>query len=133
MRLYHLALAVRDRQWSLAFSARYFRFDPASARTYPDGAVIVRTPDGFALALGVDETAPRRCGVPALRVRRGFPEEAEDLRARMIAEGVVVVEEEDTEAYVLFKCLDPDGRGRGVLGTVIQAAQGPPRWPIADA
>jgi catechol 2,3-dioxygenase-like lactoylglutathione lyase family enzyme len=37
------------------------------------------------------------------------PEEARDLRARMIAEGVELVEDEDTEAYVGFKCLDPDG------------------------
>ena len=109
MRLQHLALAVRDRERSIAFYARYFRFDPASARTYPDGVVIVRDPDGFALALGVDETAPRRSGFPHFGFDVDSPEEARGLRARMIGEGVELVEDEDTEAYVGFKCLDPDG------------------------
>jgi catechol 2,3-dioxygenase-like lactoylglutathione lyase family enzyme len=59
MRLHHLALAVQDRERSIAFYARYFRFDPASARTYPDGVAIVRDPDGFALALGVERRLDR--------------------------------------------------------------------------
>ena len=108
MRLNPLALAVQDRERSIALYARYFRFDPASARTYPDGVVIVRDPDGFAPALGVDETAPPRSRFPHF----GFdvaPEEARELLARMIAEGVELVEHEDTETYVGFKCLDPDG------------------------
>jgi catechol 2,3-dioxygenase-like lactoylglutathione lyase family enzyme len=109
MRLHHLALAVQDRERSIAFYARYFRFDPASARTYPDGVVIVRDPDGFALALGVDETAPRRSGFPHFGFDVDSPQEARDLRARMNAEGVELVEDEDAEAYVGFKCLDPDG------------------------
>ena len=109
MRLQHLALAVRDRERSIAFYARYFRFDPASARTYADGVVIVRDPDGFALALGVDETAPGRSGFPHFGFDVDSPEESRDLRARMIAGGVELVEDEDSEAYVGFKCLDPDG------------------------
>jgi hypothetical protein len=35
------------------------------------------------------------------------PEEARDLRARMIAEGVELVEHEDTEAYVVSNASIP--------------------------
>jgi catechol 2,3-dioxygenase-like lactoylglutathione lyase family enzyme len=38
MRLQHLALAVRDQQRAIAFYARFFRFDPSSARTYRDAS-----------------------------------------------------------------------------------------------
>jgi hypothetical protein len=72
MRLHHLALAVRDRVWSLAFSARYFRFDPASARTYPDGVVIVRDPGRVRPRPRGRRNGAASFGIPALRVRRGF-------------------------------------------------------------
>ena len=77
MRLQHLALEVRDQQRAIDFYARFFRFDPATPRRYPDGVVILHDPDGFALALGP-------------------------------ADGVELVEDEETEGYVGFKCLDPD-------------------------
>ncbi|MFC4065839.1 VOC family protein [Actinoplanes subglobosus] len=51
MRLRHLGLPVRDHDRSLAFYARWFGFDPATATPYPDGTVIVRNADGFDLAL----------------------------------------------------------------------------------
>ena len=110
MRLQHLALAVRDQQRAIAFYARFFRFDPASARTYPDGVVIVRDPDGFALALGVED-APERdgSGFPHFGFEMDSPEEVRELRGRLVAEGSRLVEEEESETYVGFKCLDPDG------------------------
>ena len=37
------------------------------------------------------------------------PEEVRELRGRLVAEGSRLVEEEETETYVGFKCLDPDG------------------------
>lgn len=100
---------MQDQERSIAFYARYFRFDPASARTYPDGVVIVRDPDEFALALG--STKRRRLGreFPHFGFDVDLPERPRDLRARMIAEGVELVDDEDTENYVGFKCLDPDG------------------------
>jgi len=49
--LLHLGLLVRDQRRSLRFYATYFGFDPAGARHYPDGTVIVRNPQGFDLAL----------------------------------------------------------------------------------
>ena len=51
MHLRHLGLPVRDYGRSLRFYARYFEFDPVTARTYPDGTVIVRNGDRFDLAL----------------------------------------------------------------------------------
>jgi catechol 2,3-dioxygenase-like lactoylglutathione lyase family enzyme len=51
MQLGNLGLPVRDYERSLAFYARYFGFDPATARTYDDGTVIVRNADRFDLAL----------------------------------------------------------------------------------
>jgi catechol 2,3-dioxygenase-like lactoylglutathione lyase family enzyme len=110
MRLQHLALAVRDQRRAMAFYARFFRFDPATARTYPDGVVIVHDPDGFALALGVEDPAERDGpGFPHFGFEMDAPDEVRRLRARLVAAGVELVEDEDTEGYVGFKCLDPDG------------------------
>jgi hypothetical protein len=36
------------------------------------------------------------------------PEEVQALRARLVADGIELVDDEDTETYVGFKCLDPD-------------------------
>ena len=49
--LLHLGLLVRDQQRSLRFYATYYGFDPAGARRYPDGTVIVRNAQCFDLAL----------------------------------------------------------------------------------
>jgi catechol 2,3-dioxygenase-like lactoylglutathione lyase family enzyme len=105
----HLGLPVRDHERSLAFYATYFGFDPATARTYADGTVIVRNADRFDLALHptTGDTA-----VPAF-LHFGFvlpaPEEVRGLRARLEADGVPIVESDDEPALVSFKCLDPDG------------------------
>ena len=37
------------------------------------------------------------------------PEEVRELRARLVADGAKFLDDEETEAYVGFKCLDPDG------------------------
>jgi catechol 2,3-dioxygenase-like lactoylglutathione lyase family enzyme len=106
--LNHLALAVRDQQRSIEFYARYFGFDPATARTYPDGVVIVSDADGFALALGHDESVDPAAGFPHFGFGMAAPEDVRHLRARLLADGVELVEDEDEETYVGFKCLDPD-------------------------
>lgn len=108
MRLNHLALAVRDQQRSIEFYARYFRFDPATAHRYPDGVIIVNDADGFALAFGHDESPEQVPGFPHFGFEMAAPEDVRDLRARLLADGVELVEDEDAETYVGFKCLDPD-------------------------
>ena len=80
MRLRHLGLPVSDQERSLRFYATYVGFDPATARTYPDGTLIVRN---------------------AAAVRA--------LDARLRADDVAVIERADEPDLVSFKCLDPDG------------------------
>jgi catechol 2,3-dioxygenase-like lactoylglutathione lyase family enzyme len=109
MRLQHLALEVRDQQRAIDFYARFFRFDPATARRYPDGVVIVHDPDGFALALGPADSGERGSGFPHFGFEMESPDEVRRLRARLVADEVELVEDEDAETYVGFKCLDPDG------------------------
>jgi catechol 2,3-dioxygenase-like lactoylglutathione lyase family enzyme len=108
MPLNHLALAVRDQQRSIEFYARYFNFDPATARVYPDGVIIVKDGDGFALALGHDEGPALAPGFPHFGFEMAAPDEVRDIRARLVADGVELVEDEDAADYVGFKCLDPD-------------------------
>ena len=109
MRLCHLGLPVRDHDRSLRFYARYFGFDPATARSYPDGTTIVRNPDGFELALHP---------VTELTVDPGFLHfgftvadgaAVRRLRRQMELDGVPVVEVDEEPTLVSFKCLDPDG------------------------
>jgi catechol 2,3-dioxygenase-like lactoylglutathione lyase family enzyme len=107
--LRHLGLPVRDHERSLRFYATYFGFDPATARTYPDGTVIVRDPDRFDLALHpATEAAPS----PSF-LHFGFAmtgaEQVHALRRRLEADDVPVVERDDEPDLVSFKCLDPDG------------------------
>ena len=109
MRLQHLALSVRDQERAVDFYARFFRFDPSTARRYPDGVVIVHDPDGFALALGPADPEERGIGFPHFGFEMESPEEVRSLRERLVAEDVDLVEDEESETYVGFKCLDPDG------------------------
>ncbi len=108
MRLNHLALAVRDQQRSIEFYARYFGFDRSTAQTYPDGVIIVKDAHGFALAFGHDEGPARAPGFPHFGFEMAAAEAVRDLRARFIADGVELVEDEDDAGYVGFKCFDPD-------------------------
>ena len=107
--LLHLGLLVRDQPSSLRFYATYFGFDPAGARRYPDGTVIVRNSQGFDLALHPGEPPEQ---LPAF-VHFGFqlpnPDAVRALLATMDADGVSVPERWDESGYVAFKCLDPDG------------------------
>lgn len=109
MRLDHLALAVRDQRRSIEFYARYFGFDPSTARKYPDGVTIVKDSNGFALALGHDDGPARSVGFPHFGFGLHSAEAVRDLRARVLADGVELVEDENEAEYVGFKCLDPDG------------------------
>jgi catechol 2,3-dioxygenase-like lactoylglutathione lyase family enzyme len=109
MHFNHLGLPVRDEQRSQQFYSAYFGFDPATARRYPDGTVIIRNQDGFDLALhSVEHIEP----VPAFfhaGFRAEVPADVRTLLDRMEADGVPIVERDDEAGYTAFKCLDPDG------------------------
>jgi catechol 2,3-dioxygenase-like lactoylglutathione lyase family enzyme len=109
MHLSHLGLPIRDLRRSQRFYSAYFGFDSAAAQEYGDGTVIIRNADGFDLALHpVEHVEPS----PAF-LHAGFKAaQTPDVRAlleRMEADGVTIAERNDEEAYVVFKCLDPDG------------------------
>lgn len=109
MRLRHLALPVQDRERSRAFYETYFGFAAGPATAYPDGTLIIRTADGFDLALHPD---PGHGPAPAF-LHFGFAcsgrDEVTRIRARLRSGGVEIVEEDDEDDLVSFKCLDPDG------------------------
>jgi catechol 2,3-dioxygenase-like lactoylglutathione lyase family enzyme len=108
MHLNHLGLTVRDQQRSLAFYEAYFHFYTTTARTYPDGTVIVCNPDGFDLALHSGET-PRQSSFLHFGFALASPDDVHTLLARMSADGIQIVERDDEPDLVSFKCLDPDG------------------------
>jgi catechol 2,3-dioxygenase-like lactoylglutathione lyase family enzyme len=107
--LQHLGLPVGDHERSLRFYATYFGFDPATARSYPDGTVIVRNADRFDLALHPSPEAPP----PSTFFHFGFGMPDADavnaLRVRLERDGVPIIERDDEPGLVSFKCLDPDG------------------------
>jgi catechol 2,3-dioxygenase-like lactoylglutathione lyase family enzyme len=109
MHFNHLGLPVRDERRSQQFYTAYFGFDPATARQYPDGTVIIRNADGFDLALHQVEHTE---SLPAF-LHAGFKApQAADVGAlldRMEADGIPILERNDEPAYTAFKCLDPDG------------------------
>jgi catechol 2,3-dioxygenase-like lactoylglutathione lyase family enzyme len=115
----HVAIVVADQQRARAFYERYFGFDAGPATMYPDGVLIVRDAAGFSLALG-----PGGGGdVPAAFDHFGFdldsPDEVRALRARLVADGVPIVEDTEEPAMVGFKCLDPDGHRVEVAWEVV--------------
>ena len=109
MHLHHLALPVRDRDRSVLFYSAYFGFDPASARSYPDGTTIVRDGDGFDLALHPVADLEDRHGFLHFGFRVSDPDVVRELRLRLERDGVPIVELDDEPDLVSFKCLDPDG------------------------
>ncbi|HET6921415.1 MAG TPA: VOC family protein [Jiangellaceae bacterium] len=99
MRLAHLGLTVTDQRRSRRFYETHFGFDARPARSYPDGTVIIQDADGFALPLHPGSAAPddeflhfgNVCADPA---------EVRTVRQRLLAAGVLLVEDEDTDSYV---------------------------------
>ncbi len=109
MSLRHLGLPVRDRDRSLRFYSTYFGFDPATATRYSDGTTIVRDAAGFDLALHPAGELPPDPTFLHFGFRSADAEDVRGLRARMLSEGVDVVEFDEEPDLVSFKCLDPDG------------------------
>jgi catechol 2,3-dioxygenase-like lactoylglutathione lyase family enzyme len=107
--LSHLGLPVRDLQRSRRFYETHFGFDAGPATECDDGVLIIRNAEGFDLALApAGEPGP----LPPF-LHFGFrlpgPEEVAGLRARLVAAGVAIREDEDQPGFRSFKCLDPDG------------------------
>ena len=109
MRLNHIGIPVREEARSVAFYAAYFGFDPATARRYPDGTVIVRNADGFDLALHPGDVPTAGESFLHFGFAAPDPEHVRGLMARMRADGVSIVEYDDEPTIVSFKCVDPDG------------------------
>ena len=100
---------MRDCGRSLNFYATYFGFDPAAARSYPDGTIIVSDPDGFDLALHPVAEVTAESGFLHFGFRVPDADAVRGLRRRMERDDVPVVEYDDEPSLVSFKCLDPDG------------------------
>jgi catechol 2,3-dioxygenase-like lactoylglutathione lyase family enzyme len=109
MRLSHLALSVRDQQRSRRFYETYFGFDAGPAQRYDDGVLIIRNADGFDLALAADPDPGPLPPFVHFGFRLADPAAVRALLARVVADGVVVVEQAWEPTLVSFKCLDPDG------------------------
>ena len=109
MHLTHLGLPVLDADRSTRFYAAYFGFDPGTAQRYPDGTVIVRNADGFDLALHAGQEAGAAQPFLHFGFRLPDPDGIRAALARMRADGVEVIEDDDEPDMVSFKCLDPDG------------------------
>jgi catechol 2,3-dioxygenase-like lactoylglutathione lyase family enzyme len=109
MDLRHLGLPVRDYERSLRFYATYFDFDPATARSYPDGTVTVSNADRFDLALHPGSERPASSTFFHFGFAMADADAVHALRARLERDGVPVIERDDEPELVSFKCLDPDG------------------------
>ncbi len=108
MRLNHLYLLVRDLELSRSFYERYLGFDGPSE--WQQETFVIRDADGFSLALTPDPEPP----VWPKSLHFGFllgddVETVRQLYARLLADGVPIVESMFQPAFGVFKFLDPDG------------------------
>jgi catechol 2,3-dioxygenase-like lactoylglutathione lyase family enzyme len=108
VRFSHVGITVTDLNRSRRFYESNFPFDPDLARSYPDGTLILRDADGFALALHPGDEA-----VADEFLHFGYtcsgPEEVRALRERLLREGEMLTDDEDSESFVSIKVTDPDG------------------------
>ena len=103
----HLALPVADQERSRRFYETYFGFGARPARLYDDRVLMLYNATGFALALGpgaVESPTWMHFGV-ALESRDAVLAHG----ARLLADGIELIEEFDEPGYVSVKCRDPDG------------------------
>ena len=105
----HLALPVTDQARSRRFYETYFGFGARPARTYDGGVLMLYDRHRFSLALGRAEEPIRLPAFLHFGVPLGSPAEVRELRDRLVADGVPIVEEWDEPDYVSVKCADPDG------------------------
>ena len=97
----HLAIPVADQERARRFYEAYLGFGARPGRHYEDGVLMLYDASGFALGLGVETLHyGTRCATP---------EEVRELRGRLDADGVPIVETYEEPAYVSVKFSDPDG------------------------
>ena len=103
----HLAIPVRDQERSRRFYETHFGFGARPARRYDDRVLMIYNAAGFALALG-----PGAAQVPEW-MHFGVALASRDAvlahRARLLSDGIELIEEFDEPDYVSVKCRDPDG------------------------
>ncbi len=116
----HLALAVSDQERSRRFYETYFGFGAEPARTYDDGVLMLYNANGFSLALGPTDEEIRLPRFLHFGVHMPSSQSVHELRDRLAADGVEIVEEWEEPEYVSVKCKDPDGY-------VVEAAWEPDR------
>lgn len=109
MDLSHLGLPVLDLDRSLRFYSTYLGFDPATATGYPDGTTIIRNARGFDLALHPTTEPPPPVRFLHFGFRVGAADHVRELRERLEADNVSIVERDEEPDFISFKCLDPDG------------------------
>jgi catechol 2,3-dioxygenase-like lactoylglutathione lyase family enzyme len=109
MHLSHLGLPVHDVRRSLDFYEVHFGIERATARSYPDGTVIVRNQDGFDLALHPADAVTSHPEFLHFGFALPDADRVRAMLARLTADGVPIVESDEEPGYVAFKCLDPDG------------------------
>jgi catechol 2,3-dioxygenase-like lactoylglutathione lyase family enzyme len=105
----HLALPVADQASSRRFYETYFGFDAEPARNYDDGVLMLYNADGFSLALEPTAKPIRLPSFLHFGIHLESPEVVRAFRARLVADGISIVEEWDESEYVSVKCVDPDG------------------------
>jgi catechol 2,3-dioxygenase-like lactoylglutathione lyase family enzyme len=105
--LNHLYLRVRDLERSVAFYRGWFGFDRPEA--WQGETFVVRNADGFDLALTPDPDPPAWPAGLHFGFLLASVAEARDLRDRMAAAGVELLDAYAEPGFVVFKCLDPDG------------------------
>ena len=117
VRFSHVGITVTDLDRSPRFYESNFPFDPSLARSYPDGTLILRDADDFALALGDGFALALNPGDGARPLTSyctsttpaAAPEEVRALRERLLGAGEMLTEDEDSESFVSIKVTDPDG------------------------
>ena len=104
----HLALAVSDQARSRGFYEAYLGFE-AEPEPREDGVLMLRSPEGFSLALG--ETAEPIVLPAFLHFGIGLetPEEVRSFRDRLATDRIEIVGEWSEPNYVSVKFRDPDG------------------------
>ncbi len=105
----HLAISVADQERSRRFYETYFGFGARPARRYDDGVLMLYDESGFALALGPAVEPPPRPAWNHFGVALASASAVRELRDRLAADGVELVEQSDEPDYVSVKCRDPDG------------------------
>jgi len=105
----HLALAVSDQDRSRHFYETYFGFGAEPARWYDGGVLMLYNAEGFSLALGPTQDPIRLPAFLHFGIHLTTREAVRELRDRLAADGVPIVEEWEEPEYVSVKCHDPDG------------------------